>query len=96
MSAANGSRAEPSVDTVNAMRPPVEPIPIEAAKELLLNAKPKFPKEAAIKYNLACYFCQAGDIKIAKSYLKKALKIDLNLRMAALEDVNLKPLWESL
>jgi lipopolysaccharide biosynthesis regulator YciM len=31
---------------------------IQAAKEILLNAEPKFPKEAIIKYNLACYFCQ--------------------------------------
>ena len=62
----------------------------------LLNAEPKFPKEAAIKYNLACYFCQTGDIKTAKNYLKKAFAIDLKLRIAALEDEDLKPLWESL
>src|SRR6476646_5452795 len=58
---------------------------IEAAKEILLNAEPKVPNEAAIKYNLACYFCQTGDIKTAKNYLKKACEIDLNLRIAALE-----------
>jgi tetratricopeptide (TPR) repeat protein len=69
---------------------------IEAAKEVLLNAEPKFPKEATIKYNLACYFCQTGDIKTAKNYLKKAFEIDLSLRIAALEDEDLKPLWESL
>jgi len=69
---------------------------IQAAKELLLRAEPKFPKEATIKYNLACYFCQTADIKSAKEYLKKAFEIDLNLRMAALEDEDLKPLWEDL
>jgi tetratricopeptide (TPR) repeat protein len=69
---------------------------IQAAKEVLLNAEPKFPKEPVVKYNLACYFCQTGDIKTAKSYLKKAFKIDLNWRMAALEDDDLKPLWKSL
>ena len=69
---------------------------IHDAKEILLNAEPKFPNEATIKYNLACYFCQTGDIKTAKSYLKKAFEIDLNLRVAALEDEDLKPLWESL
>src|SRR5215472_7007156 len=67
-----------------------------AAKELLLNAEPKFPKEAAIKYNLACYFCQTGDIHNAKRYLRKAFEIDLRWRMAALEDEDLKVLWESL
>ena len=69
---------------------------IEAAKEVLLNAESKFPKEAAIKYNLACYFCQTGEIQNAKNYLKKAFEIDLNWRMAALEDEDLKLLWESL
>jgi tetratricopeptide (TPR) repeat protein len=69
---------------------------IQAAKKVLLNAEPRFPEEPLIKYNLACYFCQTGDISTAKSYLKKAFEIDLNWRMAALEDEDLKPLWESL
>ena len=47
---------------------------IQAAKEILMNAEPKFPKDAAIKYNLACYFCQTGDLQNAKNYLKKACK----------------------
>ena len=69
---------------------------IQAAKEILLNAEWKFPKEAVIKYNLACYFCQTGDIENAKDYLRRAFGIDLNCRMAALEDEDLKPLWDSL
>jgi len=69
---------------------------IQAAKELLLNAEPNFPNEPAIKYNLACYFCQTGDIETAKNYLKKAFEIDLSWRIAALEDEDLKVLWESL
>jgi tetratricopeptide (TPR) repeat protein len=69
---------------------------IRAAKEILLTAEPKFPKEAVIKYNLACYFCQTGDIQNAKNYLKEAFEIDLSWRMAALEDKDLKLLWESL
>ena len=69
---------------------------IEAAKEVLLNAEPKFPNEVAIKYNLACYFCQTGDIQNAKNYLKKAFEIDPNCRIAALEDEDLKLLWDSL
>ena len=49
---------------------------IQAAKEVLLNAEPKFPKEPVIKYNLACYFCQTGEIQNAKNYLKRAFEID--------------------
>jgi tetratricopeptide (TPR) repeat protein len=69
---------------------------IQAAKEVLLNAEPKFPKEPAIKYNLACYFCQTGDVETAKNCLKRAFEIDSNWRMVALEDQDLRPLWESL
>ena len=69
---------------------------IEAAKEILLNAERKFPKEAVIKYNLACYLCQTEDIENAKNYLKKAFEIDSACRITALDDKDLKPLWESL
>jgi tetratricopeptide (TPR) repeat protein len=69
---------------------------IQAAKEVLLNAEPKFPKEAAIKYNLACYFCQMGEIQNAKNYLKKAIEIDLNWRVTALDDADLQPIWHSI
>jgi tetratricopeptide (TPR) repeat protein len=69
---------------------------IQAAKAILLNAEPKFPNEAIIKYNLACYCCQLGEIQNAKNYLKKAFEIDLNWRMAALEDEDLRLLWDSL
>src|SRR5215831_9076005 len=58
----------------------------EIAMEILLSAEPKFPKEAAIPYNLACYYCQRGEIENAKRYLKQAFEIDLNWRKAALED----------
>src|SRR5215469_5824618 len=69
---------------------------IEAAREILSTAEPRFPREGIIKYNLACYFCQTGDIKMAKNYLKKAFEIDLNWRVAALEDADLQPIWDSI
>ena len=68
---------------------------IEAAKKVLLTAELKFPKEAAIKYNLACHFLSDGDIQNAKNYLKKAFEIDLNWRIAAFGR-KLRVLWESL
>jgi tetratricopeptide (TPR) repeat protein len=48
---------------------------IDTAMEILLNAQAKFPKEAAIPYNLACYYCQLQEIETAKRYLKKAFEI---------------------
>ena len=69
---------------------------IPAAKEILLNAETKFPKESIIKYNLACYFCQMGDTENAKNYLKQAFEIDSSWRLKALDDEDLRPLWDSL
>jgi tetratricopeptide (TPR) repeat protein len=69
---------------------------IHAAKKILLNAEPKFPKEGVIKYNLACYSCQTRDIDAAKNYLKKAFEIDPSWRLTALNDEDLKPMWDSL
>jgi hypothetical protein len=37
-----------------------------------------------------------GQIKKAKNYLKKAFEIDLNWRLQALEDEDLKSLWNDL
>jgi len=69
---------------------------IQAAKEILLNAESKSPKEAIIKYNLACYCCQLGEIENAKNYLKKTFAIDSTWRLQALDDEDLRPLWDSL
>jgi predicted Zn-dependent protease len=71
-------------------------ISIEAAKEILLNAEAKFPREAVINYNLACYECQLGNVESAKNYLKQAFKIDSHWRIAALEDADLERLWDSV
>src|SRR5882757_8824623 len=51
---------------------------IDVAMEILVDAEAKFPTEPAIPYNLACYYCQLGEIEKAKRYLKKAFEIDLN------------------
>ena len=69
---------------------------INAAKQILLNAEPKFPNEAIIKYNLTCYFCQTADMQNAKNYLEKAFEIDSSWRLKALDDEDLRPLWDSL
>ena len=69
---------------------------IDVAMEILLDAEAKFPREAAIPYNLACYYCQLGEMEKAKRYLKEAFEIDLNWRKAALDDGDLRPFWDSL
>jgi len=55
-----------------------------------LNAESKFPKEAIIKCNLACYRCKLGEIEKAKDYLRKAFEIDSTWRSEPLDDEDLK------
>ncbi len=69
---------------------------LNAARDILVASLSKFPSDAIIYYNLACYDCQLGQIASAKQYLKQAFRIDPNWISQALEDEDLKPLWDSL
>ena len=71
-------------------------VSIGAARNILLTAETRFPNEAIIPFNLACYYCQLGDLETAKDHLSRAFEIDSNWRMAALEDRDLEPLWSTL
>ena len=69
---------------------------LNAARDILVASLSKFPRDAIIYYNLACYDCQLGQIASAKQYLKQAFRIDPNWRSQALDDEDLKPLWDYL
>jgi tetratricopeptide (TPR) repeat protein len=70
---------------------------IREAKEMLLEAEPKFPKDYSFPYNLACYCSQLREFTEAKQWLKKAAKInDAAVKKMALDDPDFKPLWASL
>lgn len=72
------------------------------AFEQLLPAAERFPKEAIIPYNLACYLCQLGDLAAACDWLDQSLsrgkgaQEKMHRLQAAMEDVDLKPLWPEL
>jgi tetratricopeptide (TPR) repeat protein len=55
----------------------------------------KFPDEYIIRYNLACYACQLGNLKEAWQWLEKAFDFgdSKNLKLMALDDHDLEPLW---
>ena len=69
---------------------------IAAAKVILLEALQRYPGEPMIRFNLACYDCQLGDLQSARVYLEHAIKLHPGLKAAALGDPDLEPLWESL
>lgn len=67
-------------------------ISIETAKEILLKAVSKFPKEGVLYFNLACYDCQLGQLDSARNFLNEAFQIDPAWRIQALQDEDLEPL----
>lgn len=58
----------------------------------------RFPRNAILRYNLGCYACQLGMLDVARILLGEAFALDEKneLRRMALEDPDLKPLWEDL
>ena len=70
---------------------------LQAGLAVLIDAAAGFPDDATIRYNLACYMAQQGDFKAAKAWLAQAFaKGDAKqLRLMAMEDPDLEPLWRS-
>jgi tetratricopeptide (TPR) repeat protein len=68
------------------------------ARENLLRVVDIFPTSATIRYNLACYECQLGQLKRAKQWLENAFRLGDagKMKLAALADPDLKPLWKDL
>jgi Flp pilus assembly protein TadD len=67
---------------------------IEEAEAILLRAQALHPKVAMIAFNLACYASVTGRMKEAKEHLRRAIKLDKDIRGLALDDEDLKPLWD--
>jgi len=65
---------------------------------VLLPVVDKFPKEHIIRYNLACYACQLGNLKEARDWLKKASDLvgTKQIKLMARKDADLEPLWKEI
>jgi tetratricopeptide (TPR) repeat protein len=68
------------------------------AWSLLLSVVKKFPDEAIIRYNLACYAAQLNLLEESCGWLVQAFELDesVQLKLAALYDPDLQPLWEKI
>ncbi len=70
---------------------------IRQAKDILLEAQPKFPREYLLPFNLSCYCSQLREFEEAERWLRKADAISKKtVRKLAAEDSDLKPLWKHL
>ena len=70
---------------------------IEKAKPVLLEAAKLFPDDGMIQYNLACYCSQLGQLDAAQEYLGNSYELGdaKQIKLMALNDDDLKPLWEA-
>lgn len=68
------------------------------ARDNLLQIVDKFPSSVTIRYNLACYECQLGNLAQARIWLEMAFRMGNHsqMKLAALEDQDLKPLWQEI
>ena len=68
------------------------------AKDVLFGVVDRFPKEYIIRYNLACYCCQLGDLKESWQWLEKAFDLgdSKKVKLMALDDSDLEPLWNDI
>ena len=67
---------------------------IQAAEAILLKARTWHPENALIAFNLACYASVVGHMEDAKARLQHAIDLDKDLRRLALDDEDLRPLWD--
>ena len=69
---------------------------IEKAKPVLLEAAKLFPDDDMIQYNLACYCAQLGQLDAAQEHLHKSYELGdaKQIKLMALDDEDLKPLWD--
>jgi tetratricopeptide (TPR) repeat protein len=65
---------------------------------VLIPVVDKFPDDYIISYNLACYCCQLGKRKEAFQWLWKAIDLagKKDIRLMALDDPDLEPLWPDI
>ncbi len=69
---------------------------VMAARAVLEEAARKFPGIPVIRFNLACYACQSGQLDEARRFLHQAFVLDKTFREVAAEDDDLRPLWSEL
>ncbi|MFZ0712447.1 MAG: tetratricopeptide repeat protein, partial [Terrimicrobiaceae bacterium] len=67
---------------------------IGQAEAVLLKARALHPEDASIAFNLACYASATGRMKKAKVRLRQAIYLDKDIRLVALDDEDLRPLWD--
>ena len=56
----------------------------------------RLPCVAVFHFNLACYAAQLGELDRSKVLLSRAIELNPSYRLQALENNDLRPLWETM
>lgn len=71
----------------------------QEAWDNLFHVAERFSSEYLVAYNLACYAARLGRLSEAKTWLDRAFKASGNaaqVKLAALDDPDLEPLWQNI
>jgi tetratricopeptide (TPR) repeat protein len=67
------------------------------AYDLLASYLKRFPKDAKLNYDLACYACKLGSLEQAMGSLERAIDVsEKDIRQQALHDLALEPIWANI
>jgi tetratricopeptide (TPR) repeat protein len=66
---------------------------LEAGRRILMDALENHENAAVLHFNLACFDCQLGDVEGAKASLKSCFELDRGMRLKALNEPDLEPIW---
>jgi tetratricopeptide (TPR) repeat protein len=69
---------------------------VEAARSILLEALAQSPNDARIHYDLSCYETRLHHFRRAEGHLYHAIQLDPRLKLVAVDDPALAPLWGKL
>jgi Flp pilus assembly protein TadD len=70
---------------------------VKEAQEVLLQAEPLHGNTCGVlHYNLACYACLLGNMQEARRRLSIAYKFDEHWSVSALDDEDLRALWDDI
>jgi Flp pilus assembly protein TadD len=68
----------------------------QEAYDALIAVRERFAGEFLLHNNLACYLCRLGRIDEARAAIAKAIELNPDLRLDALDDPDLEPLWTEI
>jgi Flp pilus assembly protein TadD len=70
------NRSSPSENWISLAYAQRRYLDLQTAEKTLLEAQERFPEEATIPFNLACYACQLGRLDEAREKLAKAVGME--------------------